>query len=57
MRRIILLFCVVLSPILSLPVTTTTKKPSEKPADLQVLTTDYIFIHNYLHCHFIVVTA
>lgn len=36
MRRIILLFFVALSPILSLPVTKTTKKPVDDPADLQV---------------------
>ncbi len=36
MRRIILLVFVALSPILSLPVTKTTKQPVEEPADLPV---------------------
>lgn len=36
MRRIILLLFVAISPILSLPVTTTTKKPAEEAGDFQV---------------------
>lgn len=54
MRRIILLFFVALSPIFSLPVTKTTKKPAEVPTDLQVHFINFAppkQIYNFIHTY------